>query len=97
MLDKAITVEVAYATPDRQEIITVTGHVGMTLQAAILASDVLKAFPEIDLAINKVGIFGRIASLSSLVNDQDRIEIYRPLQADPKETRRRRAQTKRRP
>lgn len=97
MLDKAIKVEVAYATPDRQEIITVTGHAGMTLQAAILASDVLKAFPEIDLAINKVGIFGRIASLNSLVNDQDRIEIYRPLQADPKETRRRRAQTKRRP
>ncbi len=97
MLDKAIAVEVAYATPDRQEVIAIIGNAGMTLQAAILASGMLKTFPEIDLAINKVGIFGRIASLSSLVNDQDRIEIYRPLQADPKETRRRRAQTKRRP
>ncbi len=93
---QAITVEVAYATPVRQEIITVAGHAGMTLHAAILASGVLNIFPEIDLTINKVGIFGQLAALQSLVSDQDRIEIYRPLQADPKETRRRRAQIKRR-
>lgn len=86
-----MTVEVAYALPDEQLILTVNGEPGMTLQQAIEASGIMERFPEIDLAKNKVGVFGKLASLDSTLNPGDRVEIYRPLIADPKEARKKRA------
>lgn len=86
-----IDVEVAYARPDAQVIIPVKVNAGATLEDAINASGVLEQFPEIDLGANKVGIFGKLAKLGATLRAGDRIEIYRPLIADPKEVRRQRA------
>jgi putative ubiquitin-RnfH superfamily antitoxin RatB of RatAB toxin-antitoxin module len=84
-------VEVAYATPSRQEVIEVTVPPGATVEQVIRASGVLERFPEIDLAHPCVGIFGERVHLRDPVRDRDRVEIYRPLIADPKEARRARA------
>jgi hypothetical protein len=84
-------VEVVYATPARQALYAVKLAAGATVRDAIEASGVLAAFPEIDLARNRVGIHGRIAALSTPLADDDRVEILRPLQAGPQEARRRRA------
>ncbi len=86
-----ILVEVAYARPDEQVIIQLKVAAKSTAGAAIRSSGVLQRFPEIDLSIHKVGVFGRLVGLDHLVCNGDRIEIYRPLIADPKESRRRRA------
>jgi len=87
-----ITVEVAYALPDRQIIVPLQLDEGMTIDQAIRASGLQEKFPEINLETNKVGLFGKLAKLDSTVRDQDRVEIYRPLIADPKEVRRQRAE-----
>lgn len=84
-------VEVVYATPTRQEVIGLAVRPGATVGQVIRESGVLGRFPEIDLACNRVGIFGELAALDDAVRDGDRVEIYRPLAADPKEARRRRA------
>ena len=65
---------------------------GVSVEAAIVASGITGTFAEIDLAINKVGIWNRTAKLTDVVKDLDRIEIYSPLLADPKEVRKRRAE-----
>jgi len=85
------TIEVAYAKPDSQLIVEVPDVPHITVQQAIEASGILQQFPEIDLAINKVGVFGKLARLDTELVAGDRVEIYRPLIADPKEARRRRA------
>ncbi|MBA6327378.1 RnfH family protein [Colwellia sp. MB02u-6] len=87
-----LEIEVVYGTPARQEIISCTVEPNTTLEQAILASGIVEEFPEIDLAVNKVGIWNRLAKLTDTVKDLDRIEIYRPLLADPKEVRKRRAE-----
>jgi len=84
-------VEVAYATPTRQEVIEVTVPPGATVEQVIRASGMLERFPEIDLAHQSVGVFGERVHLRDPVRDRDRVEIYRPLIADPKEARRARA------
>jgi len=84
-------VEVAYAKPDEQVILSVEGEEGMTVQEAIDASGILKKYPEIDLKTNKVGIFGKLTKMDAKMLEGDRVEIYRHLIADPKETRKRRA------
>jgi len=84
-------VEVAYATPARQEVIEVSVRPGATVEQVIRASGMLARFPEIDLTLQRVGIFGETARLRDAVRDGDRVEIYRPLVADPKEVRRKRA------
>jgi uncharacterized protein len=66
--------------------------VGATLREAIERSGILREFPQIDLTRHKVGVFGRLRGLDEAVADGDRVEIYRPLPADPKDMRRRRAQ-----
>lgn len=91
MSDQSITVEVAYATPEEQVILRLDTAPGVTLQQAIEKSGILTRFPEIDLAINKVGVFGKAAKTDAVLNAGDRVEIYRPLIADPKEARKRRA------
>jgi putative ubiquitin-RnfH superfamily antitoxin RatB of RatAB toxin-antitoxin module len=84
-------VEVVYATPSRQEVIEIAARPGATIEQVIHESGLLERFPEIDLARNRVGIFGEIACLRDPVRDGDRVEIYRLLLVDPKEARRRRA------
>jgi putative ubiquitin-RnfH superfamily antitoxin RatB of RatAB toxin-antitoxin module len=86
-----IMVEVAYALPHEQVIIPVKVHEGATAEAAIRQSGITNKFPEIDLNINKIGIFGKLSKLDAVLRDLDRVEIYRPLIADPKEVRRQRA------
>jgi putative ubiquitin-RnfH superfamily antitoxin RatB of RatAB toxin-antitoxin module len=88
---KLIRVEVAYAIPNEQVIIPLDVEAGVTLQEAIEQSGVLAQFPDIDLDKNKVGIFGKICKKDQVLRHKDRVEIYRPLIADPKEVRKRRA------
>ena len=90
-------VEVAYATPSRQEVIELTVRPGASVEQVIRESGLLQRFPEIDLARSRVGLFGEIVSLRDPVRDGDRVEIYRPLMADPKEARRRRAERRAEP
>lgn len=84
-------VEVAYALPDRQLILTVEVEAGATVKEAIVRSGILDEFPEIDLDHVKVGIFAKLSKMDKTVQARDRIEIYRPLIADPKEVRKQRA------
>lgn len=87
-----IRVEVAYALPEKQYLQRVTLSEGATVEEAINASGLLELRSDIDLAKNKVGIFSRPVKLADAVQDGDRVEIYRPLIADPKELRRKRAE-----
>ena len=89
--DKLITIEVAYATPQSQLILKTRLPLNSTVEAAIKASGILEEFPEIDLSKNKVGIFGKLTKLDSILQEKDRIEIYRKLIADPKAVRKQRA------
>lgn len=86
-----LTVEVVYALPQQQALLTVVMPVGATVEQAIQRSGLLAMFPDIDLATCRVGVFGKLCRLLEPVCDGDRIEIYRPLVIDPKESRRRRA------
>jgi uncharacterized protein len=86
-----LKVEVAYALPDRQRVIALEVEPGTTLRAAIGRAGILREFPEIDLARNRVGVFGQVREPDEPAQAGDRIEIYRPLAADPKELRRKRA------
>jgi len=86
-----IPVEVSYALPDRQVILDLDVAPDTTLAEVIRASGILERFPEIDLDKNKVGVFGKLGKLSDTLHAGDRVEIYRPLIADPKEVRKRRA------
>lgn len=92
MQEALITVEIAYALPDKQLILTVKISPKSTVETAIHASGILQRFPEIDLKVNKIGIFSKFTQLNSSLRDLDRIEIYRALIADPKTVRRQRAQ-----
>jgi len=87
-----IQVEVAYAVPERQVILPLKIHAGATVEEAIQRSGVLENFPEIDLTQFKTGIFSKLSKLETVLRDKDRVEIYRPLIADPKEVRRKRAE-----
>ncbi|MDT8405939.1 MAG: RnfH family protein [Methylococcales bacterium] len=84
-------VEVAYARPDEQVILALTMPAPATAEQVIEKSGVLKRFPEIDLTVNKVGVFGVVCALDKVLATGDRVEIYRPLISDPKATRRKRA------
>jgi uncharacterized protein len=83
-------VEVAYALAHEQRIVRVRAATGECVRDAIQRSALLQAFPEIDLSINAVGVWGKRASLDQRLRPRDRVEIYRPLLADPRSARRRR-------
>ncbi|CNI23648.1 Uncharacterised protein family (UPF0125) [Yersinia thracica] len=87
-----IRVEVVYALPERQYLRVVSLKGGSTVEEAIRASGLLELRPDIDLTKNKVGVYSRPVKLGDKLNDGDRVEIYRPLIADPKELRRQRAE-----
>ena len=93
MVDE-IAVEVAYARPERQEIISLSVPAGTTLLQAVELSGICKSFPEIDLGSVKMGIFGKAVpkSAEQPLQNGERVEIYRALIADPKEVRKKRAE-----
>jgi putative ubiquitin-RnfH superfamily antitoxin RatB of RatAB toxin-antitoxin module len=91
-MSDSINIEVVYALPDEQMLLVQQVASGATVAEAIDACGILKKFPEIDLGKNKLGIFGKLTKADVVLRDKDRIEIYRPLIADPKEVRRRRAE-----
>ena len=91
----AISVEVVYALPEGADTARIRLACGATAGDAIRAAGMLERHPEIDLATLKIGIFGAIVSSGCAVRDGDRVEIYRPLQLDPKEARRRRVRARR--
>ncbi len=91
MVDSVVQVEVAYAKEREQALLSVEGKQGLTVQEAIERSGILRRFPEIDLKKNKVGIYGKLTKLDHPLESGDRVEIYRPLIADPKEQRKKRA------
>lgn len=86
-----MVVEVAYATPARQVAIALEVDLLATVGAAIYQSGILQKFPEIDLAVNAVGVFGKRVRLEDRLRPGDRVEIYRALQIAPNEGRQRRA------
>ncbi len=89
---KSLHIEVVYGTPSEQKLLLISVNEGTTVEQAIVQSGIMTHFTEIDLSQNKVGIWNRSAKLTDVVSDLDRIEIYRPLIADPKEVRKRRAE-----
>ena len=93
MIQDFIHVEVLFALPEEQRIFEVAVTPGATVQDAIDASGILGWYPQIDLSVQKVGIFSKLTPLSQVVKEGDRIEIYRPVTADPKAMRRQQAKT----
>lgn len=98
-MSKLITVEVAYALPDKQKIIEMQVEEGTTARQAVLSSGIDSHFPDVDLVNSRLGIFGQALGTKGLevaeryqLQPRDRVEIYRPLIADPKEVRRMRAE-----
>ena len=89
-----VQVYVCYATPEREFVRPLQVAPGTTIGQAIGQSGVLAEFPEIDLATHPVGIYAKKKTLETVLRERDRIEIYRPLVADPKDSRRRRAAKK---
>lgn len=91
MAEPVLDIEVAFANPDEQLIIPVQLAEGSSVQQAINQSGILERYPEIDLSVMKVGVFGKICALEKIVEAGDRVEIYRPLLQNPMEARRNRA------
>ena len=91
MQNKYINIELVYALPHKQELLELEIDDSFSVEQAISQSGLLSQFPEIDLTVNKVGIFGKACKLTDSLREGDRIEIYRPLIADPKEARKKRA------
>lgn len=87
-------IEVAYALPEEQVLISLDVEQGTTVEQAVKLSGILEKFVDIDLTKNKLGIFGKMTKADTVLRDKDRVEIYRPLIADPKESRRKRAEKK---
>ena len=90
-MSESINVEIVYALPDAQDIISLKLSQGATVKQAVEQSGMLEKYPEIDLAKNKLGIFAKLTKPDAILRDRDRVEIYRPLIADPKEVRKQRA------
>ncbi|OHX17302.1 RnfH family protein [Chromobacterium amazonense] len=91
-MTERLRVEVAYARPDRQWLAAVTLPAGSHALDAVRASGILAQCPELNEAALKLGVFGKAVKAEAPLRDGDRVEIYRPLLADPKEVRRQRAE-----
>lgn len=90
-MSENISVEVVYALPDQQVVVPLTLPPGTTLTQAVEASGLPARFSEIDTVRGKFGIYSKLAKLDTVLRDRDRVEVYRPLIADPKEVRKQRA------
>ena len=86
-----IGVEVIYALPQHQERVALKLVPGSTLQQAIDQSGLAGMYPEVDFSKLKAGIYGKLSKADTVLRDRDRVELYRPLLADPKEVRKQRA------
>lgn len=93
--DQEITVEVVYALPGNQLLVELSVAAGTTAREAIAQSGLLARFPQIDPSRQSIGLFGKVVKADAVLQAGDRVEIYRPLIADPKEARRRRSARKR--
>jgi hypothetical protein len=91
-MNAMLSIDVCYALPDQQTLISLQLPRGATLEQAIGASGMLERHPEIDLTKQKVGVFGKLKPLDAVLADHDRVEIYRPLIVDPKLARQRRVE-----
>lgn len=91
-MSEQIIIEVVYALSNTQTLLRQSVAAGTTVGQAIEQCGVLLKHPEINLAKNKLGIFGKLTKADAVLREKDRIEIYRPLIADPKEVRRQRAE-----
>jgi putative ubiquitin-RnfH superfamily antitoxin RatB of RatAB toxin-antitoxin module len=89
--DPGMAVEVVYALPERQTLVQVRVQAGATAREAVVLSGLPSLYPDIDPVRGKIGIFGRHVPPDTVLRNGDRVEIYRPLTADPKAARRRRA------
>ena len=92
VVNEKITIEVAFALPEKQLLLTLDVAPGTTLGEAITRSGIVDEFPDLIIDPARVGIFGKKARLEDELRSGDRVEIYRPLIADPKEARRKRAE-----
>jgi putative ubiquitin-RnfH superfamily antitoxin RatB of RatAB toxin-antitoxin module len=90
--DDSLNIEIVYALPHKVDLIRLKLPHGCSLQQALEVSGLMQKYPEIDLKGGRFGIYGKLCNPNTLLRDQDRVEIYRPLLADPKEVRRRRAE-----
>ena len=86
-----IRIEVAYATPEKQVLLSLSVPPGSTVAQGIDQSDIREEFPGLEIKPDSVGIFSRKVPFHHVLREGDRIEIYRPLIVDPKEARRQRA------
>lgn len=86
-----LKIEVAYASSEEQALLVLEAAEGATAGEAIEQSGIRKRYPHMDMSRCKVGIFGRLVSLDTVLRDGDRVEIYRPLIAEPGDARRQRA------
>ncbi len=91
MSDK-INIEMVYALPHEQILLKLQMPQNTTVAEAIKLSGIMEKYPGIDLEKNKLGIYGKLTKADAVLRDKDRIEVYRPLLADPKEVRRKRAE-----
>ena len=89
--EAVISVQVCYAKPGAYILENLAVPAGTTVHDAIKRSGMPERLPEIDLTVCRVGIYGKLKSLDTVLRDRDRVEIYRPLLADPKDARRKRA------
>lgn len=85
-----IRVQVCFAKPGTYVLEDLIVPAGTTAHDAIRRGRIVERFPEIDLTTCRVGIYGKLKPLDIVLRDRDRVEIYRPLLADPKESRRKR-------
>ncbi|MDO9419569.1 MAG: RnfH family protein [Herminiimonas sp.] len=90
----SISIQICYARPDKQFLLTQMVAPGTSIQQAILSSGIIQQALEIDLTVWRVGIYGKVKTLDTILREHDRVEIYRPLIADPKDSRRKRAESK---
>ena len=89
-----IKIQLCYAEAEQQFLLDLSVPAGSTILQAIDASDLIRKVPEMDVSVLRVGIYSKLKTLETVVRDGDRIELYRPLMADPMESRRRRAEIK---
>jgi len=94
MAEASIQVQICHAVPDSAFLRSLSVPAGTTVEQAVKLSGLLQEVPCIDLAVNMVGIYGKKKTLDTVLREHDRVEVYRPLLADPKEARRRRAGSK---
>ncbi len=91
-LNSSMPIEISYFEPGKPVLLSLKVAPGTTAQQALLQSDLSKYFPHLDVATHKIGIFGKVVPPDYVLKPKDRIEVYRPLLADPKASRRKRAE-----